>query len=121
VNNHRAQDRSTPPANRVRVSRTAEPAVLARTGFFVLYSVFKEHHGREWCVQRDQGSAHSSVCGHAPATRKRYLCPATAATGGSVSGLLAWGEGSSERSANLPAGLNPVKPDFWLGPVGGGL
>ena len=34
--------RSTPTTEADRMSRTAECAVFARTGFFVLYSVFKE-------------------------------------------------------------------------------
>jgi hypothetical protein len=53
-----------------------------------------------------------ALTGHAPATGKRYLCPAAAATSGPDNGLLASGEGSSERFANLQTVPEPVKPAF---------
>ena len=99
-----------PRLERTRVvSRTAERAVFARTGFFVLYSVFKERHGREWCVHRARPTHKACGCQN-PADV--VPLPGDCGHRWLRNGLLVGDEGSSERSANLSGVSVPVKPGF---------
>jgi hypothetical protein len=85
----------------------AKRAVIARTGFFVLYSVFKERHGRDWY----RTVLDPLIAGHASDSQAVPL-PGGYGHRWLPCGLLASGEGSSERSANLSGVTDPVKPGF---------
>jgi hypothetical protein len=78
-------------------ARTTRVRMIARTGFFVLYSVFKEHRGRGGA---DTGTRRSR-CGHRSAG---------AAANPAAPVLPSRGGASEERSANLPGTPERVKP-----------
>src|ERR1700752_5153490 len=60
------------PSGRVRV--------FARTGFFVLYSVFKERHGRDGGVHRARPSRWARASQSTSGTSARWLRPPVAST-----------------------------------------